>query len=142
MVEFDPDSFDPDFSLSGLVLHVGDEVLLLRRCEQETYGGYWGLPAGRLDEGESPEQALVREVFEETRIRLSVDDVSFVHSFSVRYPECDFEYFVFRAVLDEVPEVVLDPAEHVDARFVSLEEALGMELVPGEERCLRAYAQR
>lgn len=33
---------------------------------QQTKGGYWTLPAGAIDPGEKPAQAIVREVFEET----------------------------------------------------------------------------
>jgi 8-oxo-dGTP pyrophosphatase MutT (NUDIX family) len=33
---------------------------------QRTKSGYWNLPAGAIDPGEKPAQAIVREVFEET----------------------------------------------------------------------------
>jgi 8-oxo-dGTP pyrophosphatase MutT (NUDIX family) len=51
--------------LPGVAAVVRDEagrVLLERRSDD----GRWDLPAGAIDPGESPAQALVREVFEET----------------------------------------------------------------------------
>ena len=35
-------------------------------CQRRSDNGAWGLPGGALDPGESPAQALLREVFEET----------------------------------------------------------------------------
>lgn len=51
------------------VLFVADDgdILLMRRAADEpNYGGYWGLPGGKAEEGESPIAAARREVIEET----------------------------------------------------------------------------
>ncbi|MDH7571556.1 MAG: NUDIX domain-containing protein [Armatimonadota bacterium] len=42
-------------------------VLLMRRRDDET----WGLPAGATDPGEAPAQTLLREVWEETGLRVA-----------------------------------------------------------------------
>jgi 8-oxo-dGTP diphosphatase len=48
------------------------EVLLQMRGESEAYyPNHWTLPGGRVETGESPEQALVREVKEELGIKLA-----------------------------------------------------------------------
>ena len=142
MPDFAPSDFEPAFSLSGIVLHVGEGILLLKRADTESYGGYWGLPAGRHNFRESPAEAAARELFEETGVSLAVEDLEFIHSFDVRYPEYDFDYHVFRAFVDELPPIDLDVAEHSAHRVVSLDQALRMDLVPGEEFCLRAYIDR
>ncbi|MBS0340115.1 MAG: CoA pyrophosphatase [Proteobacteria bacterium] len=46
-------------------------VLLTRRSEQlRKHPGQWALPGGSIDEGESPEQAALRELHEEVGLRL------------------------------------------------------------------------
>lgn len=47
----------------GLVENSKKEILLIHRC------GQWDLPKGKIDKGESPEKASVREVEEETGLR-------------------------------------------------------------------------
>ena len=56
----------------GCAVIRGDEILLVRH----TYGGAAGkllIPGGYLNEGELPEEAAAREVFEETKVRASVE---------------------------------------------------------------------
>ncbi len=50
----------------GGVIVRGGEVLLLLRPNGESYGGLWEIPGGKVEEGESLEDALRREVKEET----------------------------------------------------------------------------
>src|SRR5581483_5544181 len=48
------------------VVRAPEGVLLLKRSDD----GRWALPGGAIDPGEAPAQALVREVYEETGLRV------------------------------------------------------------------------
>lgn len=61
--------------LSGLPRGTGSDLraalLLTRRAEHlRRHAGQWALPGGRIDPGESPEEAALRELFEEVGLRL------------------------------------------------------------------------
>ena len=51
----------------ALVQNQRGEVLLVRRADD----GRWAMPGGWVDPGETPEQAVVREVAEETGLQVS-----------------------------------------------------------------------
>lgn len=64
--------------LSGRMIGVsgGAAFLLCRRASRlNTHSGQWALPGGRLDPGESPVEAALREVDEEVGLRLDEDAV-------------------------------------------------------------------
>ena len=52
------------------VLMQGEEFLLTSRPEGKVYAGYWEFPGGKLEAGESVEQALRRELQEELGIAI------------------------------------------------------------------------
>jgi len=52
-------------------------VLLVERG-REPLAGYWSLPGGVVETGERLEDALIREVFEETGLRVTADSIATV----------------------------------------------------------------
>ncbi len=57
------------FAAGILFLASTGRVLLLQRSAEGDAAGSWCIPGGKIEEGETPEQAAVREVFEETGYR-------------------------------------------------------------------------
>lgn len=74
---------DPELRRAGVAIVIvksdtGDEacVLLTKRPESlRRHAGQWALPGGRLDEGETPEQAALRELHEELRLELQPEAI-------------------------------------------------------------------
>lgn len=62
-----------------LILIQDDKTLLLRRFNTGYADGQYSLIAGHLDGGETVEQAVCREAFEEGRITVNEEDVQIVH---------------------------------------------------------------
>ncbi|CAN5598990.1 NUDIX domain-containing protein [soil metagenome] len=58
----------------GGIVRYGGRLLLVRRG-QEPARGTWSVPGGRVEAGESHEQATAREVLEETGLRVVVGDL-------------------------------------------------------------------
>ena len=50
------------------LIDADNRVLIAQRPEGKTLSGLWEFPGGKLDAGERPEQALIRELYEELGI--------------------------------------------------------------------------
>ncbi len=61
--------FGPVAAVGGLVTNDRGRLLLVRRA-RDPGKGLWGLPGGFVDRGETVEQALVREIWEETQLKV------------------------------------------------------------------------
>src|SRR3954471_6256751 len=72
-------------SVSAVVRNDAGQLLLARRSDN----GRWSLPAGVVDSGEQPADAVLREVFEETGIRAAIERIGGVATHPVVYPNGD-----------------------------------------------------
>ena len=68
-------------SVCGVVSDAG-RFLVARRKPGGSQGGKWEFPGGKLEPGETSEQALVREFAEELAVPIEVGPLLFVGSFS------------------------------------------------------------
>ena len=48
-----------------------NEILLSKRPQKKHLSGFWEFPGGKVEEGETPEKALIREVKEELNININ-----------------------------------------------------------------------
>src|SRR5438105_12282521 len=80
----------------AIIVHEG-RVLLVRNIYGVTRGRYL-LPAGRVNVGELPDQAAVRETFEETGLRVEIEGLIGVRIWVMDDGEHNY-FFMFRAKL-------------------------------------------
>lgn len=62
-----------------LILIKNEKILLMKRQNTGYRDGDYNLPAGHIEPGELPKEAMIREAEEELGIRLSKKDLEFVH---------------------------------------------------------------
>ncbi|GAA2482540.1 NUDIX hydrolase [Streptomyces gobitricini] len=67
-------------SVAGAVVREDGRLLAIRRADN----GTWELPGGVLELAESPEEGVAREVWEETGIRVEVDELTGVYKNTAR----------------------------------------------------------
>ena len=61
--------------VTAAVVFDGDKVLITRRPDDSRHAGLWEFPGGKLESGESPEEALRREIREELNAEIKVVEV-------------------------------------------------------------------
>ncbi|TIH29289.1 NUDIX domain-containing protein [Subtercola vilae] len=59
----------------GAVITYAEKVLCCRRAPGKASAGLWEFPGGKVEAGETPEQALAREIQEEVGVPILVGDL-------------------------------------------------------------------
>jgi A/G-specific adenine glycosylase len=81
----------PRYHIAVGVVRKDGHILITRRKESGLLGGLWEFPGGKVEPGESPEEACRREIAEE--VNLSVDVIGFI-------ARVDHAYSHFRVAVD------------------------------------------
>ena len=114
-----PRASAPVVVAAAVVIRDG-RVLLTRRSEGQHLAGMWEFPGGKLEEGESPEQALVRECQEECGIEVEVAGILEVTHH--RYPEKEVLLLFYRCELRAGEVRHLQVADHAWVAPENLDE--------------------
>lgn len=89
---------NPDLTVDGIIIRDRDgtkEIVLIRRG-REPYMGMWALPGGFVESGERVEEAVLREVLEETGLDCEIIDLASVASRPDRDPRGHTVSIVYR----------------------------------------------
>jgi len=65
----------PAIKVCAAVIYHHNKILITLRPEGKKLGGYWEFPGGKIEELETPEEALKREIREELAIEIEVGDL-------------------------------------------------------------------
>jgi 8-oxo-dGTP diphosphatase len=74
--------------ISDVIIVDNGKALLVQQRKQSAFG-LWGLPGGHVEEGETPEQAVLREVQEE--LGLVLTDVNLLETYTLNASEGELE---------------------------------------------------
>lgn len=109
---------------SYLFLEKDGKFLVARRCNTGYQDGHYQVPAGHVDKGEMPSEALIREAREEIGIDLSPEDVELVHvSYRPKHDDTDNRVdFFFRSSKWRGEVTNMEPNKCDDLKWVSLDE--------------------
>ena len=112
------------------ILEENGKVLIARRKPGKHMGGKWEFPGGKIEPGESPEQALTRELEEELTVRAHVGELLCTTSYEGH--GVSLELLVYRVMgFEGVPAL----REHQEMRWVSPEELSAFDLADSD-RCV------
>ena len=111
----------------GAVLVHDYQVFAAKRGPGKSMAGCWEFPGGKVEAGETPQEALVRELREELRIEARVGEflTTTVHGTGSAVIELS-------TYLCEI--IAGSPAlmEHTDSRWVAVSELAGLEWAPAD----------
>ncbi len=118
--------------VAAAVIQRGDRVLVARRARPASLAGKWEFPGGKLEPGETGQEALGREIVEELDLRVEVG-AALGSSHRVppgeEAPDLRLTAYAARPVdLGHEPRLV--DGTHDDLRWVTAEELPTLDLAP------------
>ena len=122
--------------VAGLVRD-GERFLICQRPAHKARGLMWEFAGGKVENGETGQQALKRELREELGIEVEVQEQ--VADVSYAYPELTVHLTLYgAAIVHGTPQLL----EHNDLRWIALDEAYDGEFCPADQLLLAELRRR
>ncbi len=123
------------FVAAGLIVR-GDKVLIGQRRANQPMALQWEFPGGKIEAGESPEQALARELDEEIGIRATIGPrVTHVRHYYRHGGAVDLQFFAVREFFGEIENRI-----YQQVRWVSFDELPNYDFLPADRGLIRDLA--
>ncbi len=119
------------------LIREGEKFMICQRPAHKARGLLWEFVGGKVEPGETKEQALIRECQEELAVTLAVGDVflDVVHE----YPDITVHLTLYNAAIAKgIPQML----EHNDIRWITPSEIPHYEFCPADEEILREIKRR
>lgn len=114
----------------------GERFMICQRPAHKARGMMWEFVGGKVEPGESKEQALVRECREELAVEVAVGDIFLEVTHT--YPDITVHLTLFHAsIVQGVPQKL----EHNDIRYITVDEIPQYEFCPADEVILQKLWQ-
>lgn len=113
-----------------------DKFLICQRPANKARALLWEFVGGKVERGETKEQALIRECMEELAVKIAVEDIfmEVVHE----YPDMTVHLTLFNAaIIDGTPRML----EHNDIRWITPSEIDNYEFCPADVEILAKIKQ-
>ena len=117
------------------VIHKDNHIFATARGYGD-YKGWWEFPGGKIEDGETPEQALIREISEELTIEIAVGEL--IKTVEYDYPSFHLSMDCFWA---KVVSGQIELKEAEEARWLSKEELLNVKWLPADLELIELIRQ-
>lgn len=117
----------------GAIIKDGDKYLIGQRPVHKSQGGLWEFMGGKIEPGETPEEALKRECLEE--LALEIENVRIIDSVVHEYPEKTIRLTLISC--SPKSGSISKALEHQQIKWVTLAEMDALDFAPADRELIR-----
>jgi 8-oxo-dGTP pyrophosphatase MutT (NUDIX family) len=132
--------YDKRMRIVGCFLEYDGKFVVLYRHSHKPDGNTWCLPGGKVEAGESDQDAILRELYEETGYKAAAVDLEHIGDYNfISSRNEPFAYGTYRIVLHDIHQIQLEISAHAKYAWVTPAECdAKTNLILGFHRLLRA----
>ncbi len=113
--------------VAAIIKNCEGKILITQRNLKKSQGGLWEFPGGKIEKGETREEAIIREIKEELTIEINVE--SYLGEKVFEYPEKSINLIALNC---RVKSGNIYLTEHEEARWVEKAELNSFEFAPAD----------
>ncbi|HBR01455.1 MAG TPA: 8-oxo-dGTP diphosphatase MutT [Ruminiclostridium sp.] len=114
-------------NVAAAVIVKENKILITQRAKEDSFPLKWEFPGGKLEEGETPEECLKREITEE--LNLDIDVQNYLGSYAYPYETGDIRLIIYKA---QIISGDMQLNVHNDAKWVTVNELKNYEFPPAD----------
>ena len=113
--------------VAAVILDEGNRRVLAFKCADHKHNGGWEFPGGKIEPGETPRQALRREIAEETGVQVSVGEL--LHTVEFDYPAFHLRMYCYTC---RIERGTLQLREHTATRWLDTATLRSVDWLPAD----------
>lgn len=113
--------------VAGVIINNENKIFIAERNLKKSQGGLWEFPGGKIELGETREQAIERELKEELDITVKAE--KYLGEKEFNYPNKDINLIAIKC---KIISGTINLEEHEDAKWVNKDELKNFDFAPAD----------
>ena len=120
--------------VTAAILEEGNKIMIARRAHGKHLAGFWEFPGGKIEQDETPESCLIRELKEEFEIEILIGN--YIGESVFNYPNNTIKLKAFTC---QIINGKMKLNDHDKIEWISLEEITNYKLAPADLPLIELY---
>ena len=109
-----------------------NKLLITQLDENSDHSYYWEFPGGKIENGESEEECIIREIQEELNIQIEIRKIMFPVHHNYGFKEIELIPF-----LCEIKSGNIELKDHADYKWIELQDLKDVEFIDADKKLIQ-----